>query len=145
MSLAAAAERLAAREIDAFFCVEGLPSPVIHELASAVAIRLVPIEPESRLLARLPLSTEAAIPAEAYPGVERTPTVSIPAFLAGHAGLAEELVYALAQAISRSENRLLRETIGPGHLLDAARRASTFDLPMHRGAERFYRDFGMPS
>jgi uncharacterized protein len=145
LSLAAAAERLAARDIDALFCTEGLPSPVIHELASNVAIRLLPIEAETRLLAKLPLSTETAIPAEAYPGVERTPTASIPAFLVGHAGLSEELVYALAQAISRPENRLLRETIGLGHLLDAPRRAKSFELPMHPGAERFYRDFGMPS
>ena len=145
LALPLAAERLVAREIDAFFCIEGLPSPVIHELASNVDIRLVPIEAEGRLLAKLPLSAEATIQAESYRGVEATPTMSIPAFLAGHSGLEADLVYALVQAIWRPENRSLRDTIAFGHSPDASRPATTFDLPLHPGAERFYRTFAVPS
>lgn len=145
LALPLAAERLVSREIDAFFCVEGLPSPVIQELASNVDIRLVPIEADSRLLAKLPLSTEAAIPAESYRGVGRTPTAGMPAFLAGHADLDADLVYALVQAIWRPGNRSLRDTIAFGHSADTSRPAATFNLPLHPGAERFYRAFGMPS
>jgi TRAP transporter TAXI family solute receptor len=145
LALALAAERLVAQEIDAFFCIEGLPSPVIHELASNVDIRLVPIEADSRLLAKLPLSAEATIPAETYRGVGPTSTASMPAFLAGHSGLEPDLVYALVQAIWRPENRALRDTIAFGHSPDASRPATTFDLPLHPGAERFYRAFVTPS
>jgi uncharacterized protein len=141
----AAADQLVAREIDAFFCVEGSPSPVIQELASGIDIRLVPIEADGRLLAKLPLSAASTIPDESYRGVGPTKTVGMPAFLAGHSSLEPDLVYAVVQAMWRRENRALRDAIASGRALNTFRPAADSDLPLHPGAERFYRDFGMPS
>lgn len=144
LSLAEAAERLADGQIDAFFCVEGQPSPTIRELAIKADIRLVPIGTEYGLGANVPLSTEAVISEDVYRGVGRTPTLGFLAVWAGHVSLDTDLVYALTRAVWHSGNRLLRDTVLAGAPAPL-QRAASLDLPYHPGAKQFYRDFGTPS
>jgi len=143
--LAEAAESLVDGEIDAFFCVEGQPSPTIRELSSRADIRLVPIGPEYGLSANLPIATDAMISGDAYRGVGRTPTVGFLAVWAGHVSLDTALVYALTRAVWHSDNRLLRETIAAASASALVQKATSLELPFHPGSPRFYRDFGMPS
>jgi TRAP transporter TAXI family solute receptor len=137
LPLAQAAESLVEREIDAFFCIEGQPSPTIQELCSRAEIRLIPIGAEHGLRTRIPFCTEAAIANEAYRAIGRTATLGILAVWAGHASLDAELAYAVTRAAWHAENRLLRDAIAASGGL---RRAAELDLPFHPGAKRFYRD-----
>ncbi len=139
-----AADRLVAREIDAFFCIEGAPSPIIQELASGTDIRLIPIDADGRLLPKLPYSAAATIPDESYRGIGPTRTVGMPALLACHSSLEPDLVYAIVQAMWRSQNRSLRDALASESPPNAFMPAATAGLPLHPGAERFYRDFGKP-
>jgi len=145
LDLTQAAESLANREIDAFFCIEGLPSPTIQELASRADIRLIPLGAEYGPGKGVPLSTDAVIADGIYRGVDRTPTLGTLAIWAGHADLDSELVYATTRAVWHTDNRLLRDMTTSIGSSDAIRRAVSLGLPFHPGAMRFYRDLGMPS
>jgi TRAP transporter TAXI family solute receptor len=141
LPLAQAAESLVEREIDAFFCVEGQPSPTIRELCSRAEIRLIPIGPEHGLRTSIPFCTAAAIANEVYRAIGRTATLGVLAVWAGHGGLDAEFAYAVTRAAWHAENRLLRDATAAS---GALRRAADLDLPFHPGAKRFYRDL-MPS
>jgi TRAP transporter TAXI family solute receptor len=143
LPLAQAAEALVDRRIDAFFCIEGQPSPTIRELAERTDIRLVPIATEHG--AGAPASADTAIADGVYKGVSRTPTLGVPAVWAGHAGLEAELVYALTRAVWHAGNRLLRDAIAAVSASGLLRRTAGLELPFHPGAKQFYRDLGMPS
>jgi uncharacterized protein len=139
LPLAQAADSLVEREIDAFFCVEGQPSPTIQELSTRAEIRLIPLGKEHGLRA-VPSCTDAAVAGDIYRGVGRTSTLGVLAVWAGHTGLNAELVYAVTRAIWHSDNRLLRDALaGPGAPA-MLRRATELELPFHPGAKRFYRD-----
>lgn len=140
-----AAERLAANAIDAFLCVEGVPSPVIQELARTTKIRLLAIVGSDSSSAAMGYA-DAMIPDGAYPGVDDTPSFAVPALWLARAGLDAALVYALAHALWRPENRSALAGIAPAARLAAVGGVlGGLKLPVHPGADRFYRDFGVPN
>jgi len=141
-----ALERLAAGKIDAFFALGGVPLEAVLRANELAEIRLLPVSPE-RLGSDEDLADMArpgAIPAGAYAGLPEVATLAFTAQLLVDEGLAEDLVYAVtARLWAADTQRRLRAA----HLLGAGiaveRALQGLEVPLHPGAERYYRERGL--
>ncbi len=141
-----AADRLAKGELDGFFMVGGYPVAAVSDVASRVPIRLVPIdgEPAARLRRGLRFYLDSEIPAEAYPGTAPTPTLSLGAELLVRADRDPELIYGVVKALwHENTRRILAEGHPKGRSFDPAKAATDVAIPLHPGAERYYREAGL--
>jgi len=142
----AASEALRNGKIDAFFAVAGYPTGGIVELASAADIALVPITGPGAdaLTEKYGFFAQSEIPAGTYEGIETTPTVSVGAQWFTSANEDEELVYNITKALWNDESRRLLDV---GHAKGADITPETalngVGVPLHPGAERFYREAGL--
>ncbi|MDH3231090.1 MAG: TAXI family TRAP transporter solute-binding subunit [Alphaproteobacteria bacterium] len=139
-------EMMEAGELDAFFIVAGYPASAVAELAEAVGAELVPIEgPEVDLLAeKYGFFTRVTIPAGTYKGVADIRTLSVGAQWIVGAGVDEELVYRITRSLWHDSTRALLQAGHPQ--ARAIIRETALDgiaIPLHPGAERYYREAGM--
>jgi len=133
--------------LDAFFLVGGYPIPAIAELAAATPIRLLPIADETfdKLKKRYPFFTRTAIPVDAYTGLAgETPTVGLNALWVVSADVAEPLVYEITKSLWGEPTRKFLATRHiMGQRIALERALDGLDVPLHPGAERFYREIGL--
>ena len=142
----AAAEALRNGKIDAFFAVAGYPTGGIVELASSADIKLVPIEGAGAeaLTEKYGFFAASDIPEGTYEGVATTPTVAVGAQWFTSANEDEELIYNITKALWNDESRKLLDvghakgkTITPDTALNGV------GVPLHPGAEKFYKEAGL--
>jgi len=142
----AASEALRNGKIDAFFAVAGYPTGGIVELASAADIKLVPIAGPGAesLTSEFGFFAQSEIPAGTYEGVDAVSTVSVGAQWFTSANEDEELIYNITKALWNDESRRLLDV---GHAKGASitpdSALSGVGVPLHPGAERFYREAGL--
>jgi TRAP transporter TAXI family solute receptor len=141
-----AVERLAAGKLDAVFVLGGVPVSAVVGLADIAEVRLLAVD-AGRLAPEADGSAffaPATVPAGAYRSVEETATVAVAAQLLVRADLPDELVYRLTAGLWRPES-LAR--LAAAHPQGAAIRPETaltgLTLPLHPGAERYYREAGL--
>jgi len=129
--------------IDAFFSVSGWPQSAVADLAATVGIELVPIAgPEvDALIARFPFFSAEEIPDNAYRGVAGVKTVSVHAIWATSSKQSEELIYKVTAALW---NPATRKLLDSGHAKGREIRLDTattgVGIPLHPGAEKFYKE-----
>jgi TRAP transporter TAXI family solute receptor len=131
--------------LDAFFIVAGYPLGAIAELAEKIPIQLVPIAGKAakRLMRSDLFFTETVIPAGTYKGVDKTPTLSVGAQWIVRADIDEKLVYGITRALWHKNTRRLLDSGHPnGRLLRLETALDGMAIPLHPGAERFYREVG---
>lgn len=137
---------MAAGELDAFFIVAGYPTPSVYEVTSQHGAGLVPIDgaPVDALLEQYPFFSKNAVPAGVYPGVPRTPTVGVVAQWLVNERLDEALAHDITAALWHPSARALLDA---GHAKGAEITLETalegLGIPLHPGAERFYREAGL--
>jgi TRAP transporter TAXI family solute receptor len=142
----AAGERLMAGTLDAFFSVAGWPEPAIAELASSTDVSLVPIEgPQADALVKQhTFFARDEIPRDAYKGVEAVKTISVNALWVSSTRQSDELIYAVTAALWHPN---LRRLLDSGHPKARSIRLETaldgVAIPLHDGAQRFYREKGL--
>lgn len=142
----AGAERVAKGEIDAFFIVGGAPVAAVSDLAERTLIRLIPFSgPEAdRVRAAHRFITTTTVPEGTYPGVLATPTLGVGAEVLVRADLPEVLIYGITRALwHENTRRLLAEGHPKGKLIDPANAVANVSVPLHPGAERYYREAGL--
>jgi uncharacterized protein len=133
-------------ELDAFFIVAGFPTGSVLDFCATSGCDLVPIEgPEvDALLEQYPYFARDTIPAGTYPGVRRTDTLSVGAQWLVGAQLDEELVYGITTALWHENARqLLDNGHAKGQAITLATALDGVSVPLHPGAERFYREVGL--
>jgi hypothetical protein len=146
LAVGPAADRLRAGELDGFFMVVGAPASAVEGLANDNLISLVPIEgaQAEKLLADYPFFQADVITPGIYLNVPLTRTVSVGAQWLVSAELSEDLVYDISRALWHENTRQLLDL---GHLKGAFIRLETalhgIGVPLHPGAERFYREQGL--
>jgi TRAP transporter TAXI family solute receptor len=142
-----AADALAAGDLDALFMTGGAPVAAVADLARRVPIRLLPLDDaaSAALGARLPFLTPALVDADAYPGVDATPTLGVGALWVVEEEADEELVYGIAQALWHQRSRAI---LDQGHPRAASIRLDTalrgLSVPLHEGALRYYQEVRLP-
>jgi TRAP transporter TAXI family solute receptor len=146
-SLSLDAAALGHDEIDAFFLFGGYPVPAISELAASTPSRLVPLGDDiaDRLTRKYSFFTADTIPAGTYHGIdEPTPTIGTRALWIVNADIPDDLVYSITKALWHETSRKI---LDQGHPMGQRIRLETalqgVVVPLHPGAERFYRDVGM--
>jgi hypothetical protein len=132
--------------VDAFFSVSGWPQSAVADLAATVGIELVPIAgPQiDALIAQFPFFTAEEIPDNAYRGVAGVKTVSVHAIWATSIKQSEELIYKVTAALW---NPATRKLLDSGHAKGREIRLDTattgVGIPLHPGAEKFYKETGV--
>ena len=139
---------MVAGELDAFFIVAGYPTPSVLEMSRDHAARLLPIDGPliDALVEAYPFFSRDVIPAGVYPGVPTTPTLGVVAQWLVHERLDEELAHDITAALWHPSHRPLLDA---GHTKGRAITLETaldgLGIPLHPGAERYYREMGMLS
>jgi uncharacterized protein len=132
--------------LDGFFLIGGIPVPAITELASAVPVRLIPVDDD--VLARMKESSgsyrQSVIPAGIYPGVDKeTRSIGFRALWIVSADASDELIYEITKALWSEATRRLLEIYNPiGTEIRLENALDGLSVPLHPGAKRFYREAG---
>ena len=146
MRLGAASLAMSDGALDAFFIVAGYPVTAIADLTRSVEIDLLPISdaPADNVLAFYPFFTKSVIPAGTYEGVGEIATISIGAQLLVAANIEDDIVYRITAALWHENSRKLLDN---GHAKGREIRIETalhgLAVPLHPGAERYYREAGL--
>ena len=141
-----AIDKIKDNQLDAFFIVAGYPTGSVAELASSAGAELVQIGgPEvDALIKKYGFFARDVIPAGTYEGVGETKTVSVGAQLVVGAAVDEALVYEVTKALWNANTRKLLDA---GHAKGKVIRLETaldgVGIPLHPGAEKFYREAGL--
>ena len=135
------ARELSAGRIDGFFFSGGLPTSAIGALAKAKSIRLLGVADLVPKLRNVygEFYTERTIPASAYDLAEPVSTVGVANYLAVGSSFDEELAYRLTRLLFQ-RRELLASAHPEARRLDRATAISTYPVPLHPGAVRYYRE-----
>jgi TRAP transporter TAXI family solute receptor len=131
------------RQLDATIQSAGLGVPSIRDLASSVAITLVPIP--SEIIAKIgdPAYLFKPIPAGTYQGQDhQVMTVAINNLLMTREDVPVDVVYTMTRGMFENLSELTAaHAAAKGISLERALQGSP--VPLHPGAERYYRDKGL--
>jgi TRAP transporter TAXI family solute receptor len=140
------ADALKEGAIDAFFNVSGWPQSAVADLAATVGIELVPIDgPQAnKLLQQYSFFGADEIPDDAYKGVSGVKTVSVHALWVTSSKQPDDLIYKITAALWNPNSRKLLDS---GHAKGRVIRLETatvgLGIPLHAGAEKFYKGKGL--
>ncbi len=143
-----AAEKMKDGSVDAFFFTGGFPAAAISELASTGSgIDILPITgPAAEKLAKdFPFFAADEIPAGTYKDVGAVKTVAVGAHWVTSAKVSEDTVYAVTKALWSDKTRAALDS---GHAKGKAIQKATalqglLGVPLHPGAEKFYKEAGL--
>lgn len=142
-----AAAKIKDNQLDAFVIVAGYPTGSVVELASSVGAELVPVTgPQvDALIKKYGFFAKDVIPAGTYEGINSdTPTISVGAQWVVDAKVDEALVYGITKALwNKNTRRLLDKGHAKGKAIQSATALDGVGIPLHPGAERFYREAGI--
>lgn len=141
-----AADKLKDNALDAFFSVSGWPLGAIAELAATTGIDLVPIDgPEAEnLIKAYSFFAADEIPDGAYKGVNGVKTVSVNAIWATSSKQPDKLIYDITAALwNPSTRRLLDSGHAKGRVIKLETATQGLGIPLHAGAEKFYKEKGL--
>ena len=131
--------------VDAAFVTAGAPTPAIVELSHNVDIIIVPIEGAAAesLMADFPFYTAYEISDDVY-GIPGATTIAVRATLVTTTALSEDTVYAITRALFEHQADI---ALGHarGHEIDPEAALLGLSVPLHPGAERFFRAEGFLS
>jgi uncharacterized protein len=132
--------------VDGFFSVSGWPQSAVADLAATVGIELVPIEgPEvDKLVSQFSFFSAEEIPDYAYRGVAGVKTVSVHALWTTSAKQSDELIYKVTAALwNPATRRLLDSGHAKGREIRLETATQGLGIPLHPGAEKFYKEKGL--
>ena len=131
------------RQLDATLISAGLGVAAVRDLATAVKIVIVAVPAEVVAKIGDPAYNAAAIPAKTYEGQDQpVSTVAIQNFLVTHAGVPADVVYAMTKSMFENLDPMVAaHAAAKGISKENAARA--MPLPLHPGAEKYYREAGL--
>jgi len=141
------ADALKDGKIDAFFCVAGIPTTAITDLAMSNEITVVEVDDEmfADLSAQYGFYTQQTVPAGTYNGVdEDKKTVAVMATYIVDNDLPEEAVYGITKAMFEN-----KDAIAAAHVKGLELSAETAvegipaEVPLHPGAAKYYKEIGV--
>lgn len=141
-----ASEKIRSGDLDAFFIVAGYPVSSVLELSRSIDLTIVPVEGKERekLLDEHRFFSAQSIEAGTYDGVGLTPTISVSAVWVTRSDIDDELIYEITGALWNGRTRRLLDQGHPeGRSIRLQHALEGLAIPLHAGAERFYREQGL--
>lgn len=131
------------RQIDATLQSAGLGVASIRDLSNSVPITVIPIPAE--VIAKIgdPAYLATSIPAGTYGGQGAdVPTAAVQNFLVTHSGVSDQLAYDMTKSLFDNLDQMQAAHAAAKDIkLDA--KAAQAPVPLHPGAERFYKEKGL--
>ena len=131
------------RQLDATLQSAGLGVASIRDLSTSVKIVVVPVPADVVAKVGDAAYQAAVIPANTYTGqTQDVPTAAIPNFLVTHSGVSDELAYQMAKQMYENIDTLY----AAHNAAKAIKRENAIKgmpVPLHPGAERYYREVGL--
>ncbi len=147
LGLSQSTQRLADGQLDAFFYAGGTPFAALIQLGSTKGFELYKFTDAERkkINELIPYYVESMIPAGTYENIDYdVPTVAVNGQLITSVDQPEELVYDITKALW---NKNTRKLLDKGHSKGKDIRMETalkgILIPLHPGAEKFYKEQGM--
>ena len=131
------------RQLDATLQSAGLGVASIRDLSTSVKIVVVPVPADVVAKVGDAAYQTAVIPANTYTGqTQDVATAAIPNFLVTHSGVSDELAYQMAKQMYENIDTLY----AAHNAAKAIKRENAIKgmpVPLHPGAERYYREVGL--
>ena len=144
-SFAQSVDKIKDGNLVASLITAGVPTASVVDLANATAIRIVPlVGPEIEALKkRQPYYASVTLEANTYKGqTEPVETLAVMAIWATHAGVSEEIAYAVTKAAYENTETLAKVHV-QGKNIRPETALRSVSIPLHPGAERYYREKGL--
>jgi TRAP transporter TAXI family solute receptor len=131
------------RQLDVTLQSAGVGVSSIRDLAASVKIVVVPIPADVIAKVGDPAYQAGVIPANTYEGqTQDTPTAIIPNFLVTHDGVSADLVYKMTKALYDNLDTLVAAHTA-AKAIKLADAVKGMPVPLHPGAERYYKEKGI--
>ena len=131
------------RQLDVTLQSAGLGVASIRDLATTMKISVVAIPPEVVAKIADPAYQPGVIPAGTYTGQDAAvPTVTIKNFLVTHEGMPADTVYLMTKSLFDNLDQLVAAH-SAAKAISKAEAAKALPVPLHPGAERYYREAGL--
>jgi uncharacterized protein len=131
--------------IDAAFYSVGVGAAGLVDTAMTVDCVIVPVDGGQRdaLMKKYPFFTKAVVPKGAYKGIEQdVPTVAVMAILVARAEMEEAMAYQITKAIFDNLKDIERAH-AKGKELTLESALTGMSIPLHPGAEKFFKEKGL--
>lgn len=141
------ADALKDEKIDAFFCVAGIPTTAVTDLAMSNDIVVVPVDDDkfAALSEQYGFYTQQVIPATTYNGMtEDVKTVAVMATYIVDKDLSEETVYQITKSIFENKDAITAAH-AKGAELDVTKAVEGIpsETPFHAGALKYFKEAGV--
>src|SRR5690606_17298628 len=142
LPFAESVELIKNRQLDATLQSAGLGVASIRDLATSLSINVVAV-PASDVEKIGSPYVPAIIPAGTYDGQsEDVETAAVGNFLITHEGVPEETVYLMTKLLFENLDQLAAAHAA-AKAIDAAKALDGMPIPLHPGAEKYYREIGV--
>lgn len=143
LGYAESVELIKNRQLDATLLSSGLGVAAVRDLATAVKIVVIPIPGDVVTKIGEAAYTTGVIPANTYNGqTTDVPTVTVQNYLVTHEGVSTDTVYKMTRSMFENLDAMVASHAAAKAInKDTASRGSP--VPLHPGAEKYYREAGL--
>lgn len=143
LSYAEAIEQLKNNAIDAAFVTSGLPNSTVIDLSTTKDVDIVPIKKEDveKMKQQFPFFVSAEIPAGLYKNDQPIQTAAIRNILLVRNDLSDDQVYKLTKTFFE-EMEALRAAHSAAKEIDVKEAGKNLVVPLHPGAEKYFKEVG---
>lgn len=139
------AEKLRDGNLDAFFAIGGVPTVSIQDLAQGHPVRIVPLEGAGvdKVLKEQPYYAKVTLAGGTYNGQDTDVTsMAVRAVLSTHEKMSTDVIYEVTKAIYENSKTLAKVHVqGRNVKLETA--LQSISIPLHPGAEKYYKEKGL--
>jgi len=144
-SFAQSVEKIKDGNLDVSLITAGAPTASITELATGHEIKILPLTGPGidKLQTVQPYYAKTMLPANTYKGqTEAVPTIAVRAIWATHDKLDNEMAYQLTKALYENTETLAKVHV-MGKQISLPTALESISIPLHPGAERYYKEKGL--
>jgi TRAP transporter TAXI family solute receptor len=145
LSFAEAANAMKDRQVDGYAVTGAVPTSAITDTTTAVQIAILPLDGQvaSNVTSKYKFYVPATVPANAYPGVTApVNTIAVLSTVVVREDMDEALVYWLTKTLVEQQAELA-QAHAKGRELSKDKITQGLTVPLHPGAERYYREAGI--
>jgi len=130
--------------VDAAFVTSGIPNATVMDLGTTNKIRIIPIEGEGMktLQTKYPFFTSSVIPAGTYGNAADINTATIMNILIVQKDLSDEVVYMMTKGFFENIGKIQDTHSAAKKHINMETALEGMVVPLHPGAERYYKEVG---